>query len=385
MEQYIKVKVGDIKEKAPRQDLYLSDKFIAKSKYIEITEDDVSRFNKWNIKEVFVEAIAAVNNLEDFDKFFQEYKVFKKIYLNCIKRLKNNLTNLKHNNIVALNEIIDVVSELQDIIKRNLNSVLNLLNIQNFNREDEYYVRLTNVSMLSMIIGTTIKFSENRIEKVGLGGMLYDIGMIKVPDKITKKMGALTSEEYKEIQKHTVYGYKIIKNNFRLEDDIAMIPLTHHEYYNGKGYPRGLAGNQIHLYARIIAIAQAIEGMLRNINVHFRKEYSLSEAIREIMRGANIKYDPNIVKAFVSVISIYPVGSIVILNDGRRGFVFSINASFPMRPVIKIVSDNNGNYVEDGETINLLNVSKLFIEHIERNEEFIKEAQEKLFGDDNTR
>lgn len=381
MDKYIKVKVGDIKENCKEQDLYIQNGFLAKSKYIETTDDDIKRFNKWDIKEVFVESKIPLDSLENFDKFMREYKAFRKIYFNCIKRLKTNISNFKQNNIISLGEITDIVAELQDIIKRNLNSVFNLLNIQDLEREDEFYARLVNVSMLAMIIGTTIKFSESRIQKVGLGGILYDIGMIKVPDKITQKMGSLTSDEFKEIQKHTVYGYKIIKNNLRLDDDMAMIPLTHHEYYNGKGYPRGLAGNNIHLYSRIIAIAQSMEGMLRNINVHFRKSYSLPEAVREIMHEAGRKYDPNIVKAFVSVISIYPVGSIVILNDKRRGFVFSVNPSFPMRPVIKIVSDENKKYFEDGDVVNLFNFKEIVIEHIERDELFIKEVLSKLFED----
>ena len=143
-------------------------------------------------------------------------------------------------------------------MERNLNSVLQLFNLSNLPKADEYYIRSLNVSMISMMIGRAMKFSENRVKKLGVGAMLYDIGLTKVPDKILNKLGRFTTEEYNEVKKHTVYGYKIMKNSFRFEEEVALISLAHHELYNGKGYPRGLTGNQIHLYTKIVSISHTL-------------------------------------------------------------------------------------------------------------------------------
>ena len=403
MAKLIKINIQDIKTKAEKKDIYLYNDFLASTGYIDLKEDDMQRFQKWDINEVFMEDNTSLDMevSADFDKFLREYKVFKKIYLNVIKKVRNNLGGYKNNNLVNMNELNEILDEVLDIVNRNLSSVLQLLNLTNLPRADEYYIRSLNVSLISMIIGRAMKFSENRVKKLGIGAILYDIGLVKVPDKILEKIGKFTPEEYTEIKKHTVYGYKILKTSFRFEEDLAMISLMHHEYYNGKGYPRGLSGNQINLYSRIIAIAHAVEKMLKPIriassnaklkdskstfslmleksNENKKKDVSLYDAVKEIIHGANTKYDPNISKTFVSIFTVYPIGSIVLLNDKRKGFVFATNPNFPIRPIIKIVSNENGEFIDDGETINLLETNQLFIAGVDKDNNFLKEVKTKI-------
>ncbi|MEI0446299.1 HD-GYP domain-containing protein [Brachyspira intermedia] len=403
MAKLIKINIQDIKTKAEKKDIYLYNDFLASTGYIDLKEDDMQRFQKWDINEVFMEDNTSLDMevSADFDKFLREYKVFKKIYLNVIKKVRNNLGGYKNNNLVNMNELNEILDEVLDIVNRNLSSVLQLLNLTNLPKSDEYYVRSLNVSLISMIIGRAMKFSENRVKKLGLGAILYDIGLVKVPDKILEKIGKFTPEEYAEIKKHTVYGYKILKTSFRFEEDLAMISLMHHEYYNGKGYPRGLAGNQINLYSKIIAISHAVEKMMKPIRIassnskikdnkstfslmleksseNKKKDISLYYAVKEIIHGANTKYDPNISKTFVSIFTVYPIGSIVILNDKRKGFVFATNPNFPIRPIIKIVSNENGEFIDDGETINLLETNQLFIAGVDKDNNFLKEVKTKI-------
>ena len=403
MAKLIKINIQDIKTKAEKKDIYLYNDFLASTGYIDLKEDDMQRFQKWDINEVFMEDNTSLDMevSADFDKFLREYKVFKKIYLNVIKKVRNNLGGYKNNNLVNMNELNEILDEVLDIVNRNLSSVLQLLNLTGLPRADEYYIRSLNVSLISMIIGRAMKFSENRVKKLGIGAILYDIGLVKVPDKILEKIGKFTPEEYTEIKKHTVYGYKILKTSFRFEEDLAMISLMHHEYYNGKGYPRGLSGNQINLYSRIIAIAHAVEKMLKPIriassnaklkdskstfslmleksNENKKKDVSLYDAVKEIIHGANTKYDPNISKTFVSIFTVYPIGSIVLLNDKRKGFVFATNPNFPIRPIIKIVSNENGEFIDDGETINLLETNQLFIAGVDKDNNFLEEVRTKI-------
>lgn len=372
-------KLNNLKENPQEIDIYLMDTLIARSKYIPLSKEYIDRFEKWDLKDVYINDEVSSDVDEDFDKFLKEYKAVSKIYFNCLARVKKNFNNFKFNNIVNIKEFQDIVSELQDIIRRNPNAMLNIFNIQNFSFEDEFFVRSINVSMLSIMMGMSLKLPSDRLKKLGLGGILYDIGTLRLPDKITKKIGNFTPEEFKEMQKHTVLGYKILKTNFRFEDDIALIPLTHHEYYNGSGYPRGVLGEKIHIYSRIVAIAQALEGMLRNFNRHLSRRCTLSEALKIIMNESGSKYDPKIVQTFVGILSLYPVGTIVVLNDGRRGLIFSSNRQYPMRPVVKIVADSSEQYIEDGEVVNLINVKNVFIKQLENNIKLLEEVQVRIF------
>ena len=395
-----KINVEDIKTKAEKKDIYLYNDFLASTGYIDIKPDDIQRLQKWDLNEVFVEDTTSldIEVSADFDKFLREYKVFKKIYLNIVKKVKNNLGGYKSNNLVNVNELNEIIDEILDIVNRNLGSVLQLLNLSNLPKVDEYYIRSLNVSLISMIIGRAMKFSENRVKKLGVGAMLYDIGLVKVPDKILDKIGRFTTEEYAEVKKHTVYGYKIMKTSFRFEEDLAMISLMHHEYFNGKGYPRGLSGNQINLYSKIVTIAHSVEKMMKPIrisssksksndhkstfslmleksNENKKRDISLYDAVKDIIHGANTKYDPNISKTFVSIFTVYPIGSIVLLNDKRKGMVFATNPNFPIRPIIKILSNENGEFINDGETINLLETNQLFIAGVDRDNNFLQEVK----------
>lgn len=395
MENFAKIKTQDIKSQPERKDIYLDNDFIAISKYIEVKDEDINRLKKWDITEVFIKDLesegATHNSVQDFDKFLREYKVFKNIYLNIIKQTKNNLGNFRHNNLVNMKELNEIIDGLLDIMNRNLNSFIALLSIFNFNKEDFYYVRSLNVAIISLIIGKGMKLSDGILKKLGLGAILYDIGLVKVPEKILNKQYKHTPEEYAEIKKHTVYGYKLMKSNFRFEEEMAAIALEHHEYFNGKGYPRGISGNEIHLYAKIVAIAHEAEKVMKNNRI-LSDEKNLSadkknvekkllfDSVKLIMQGANNKYDPIVSKVFIGIFNVYPVGSVIILNDRRKALVFATNNNFPIRPIIKIMSDENGNFIENGEVINLVENNQIFISGIDRDDKFLEEVNKKILN-----
>ena len=397
MENFAKIKTQDIKSQPERKDIYLDNDFIAISKYIEIKDEDINRLKKWDISEVFIKDLesegATHNSVQDFDKFLREYKVFKNIYLNIIKQTKNNLGNFRHNNLVNMKELNEIIDGLLDIMNRNLNSFIALLSIFNFDKEDFYYVRSLNVAIISLIIGKGMKMSDAILKKLGLGAILYDIGLVKVPEKILNKQYKHTPEEYAEIKKHTVYGYKLMKSNFRFEEEMAAIALEHHEYYNGKGYPREISKNEIHLYAKIVAIAHEAEKVMKNnrilpdeksLNVDKKnvEKKLLFDSVKLIMQGANTKYDPTISKIFVGIFSVYPVGSVVVLKDNRKALVFATNGAFPIRPIIKIVSDENGKLITDGEIVNLVENNQIFINSIDRDDKFLEEVDKKILNKD---
>ena len=396
MENFAKIKTQDIKSQPERKDIYLDNDFIAISKYIEIKDEDINRLKKWDIAEVFIKDLesegATHNSVQDFDKFLREYKVFKNIYLNIIKQTKNNLGNFRHNNLVNRKELNEIIDGLLDIMNRNLNSFIALLSIFNFDKEDFYYVRSLNVAIISLIIGKGMKMSDAILKKLGLGAILYDIGLVKVPEKILNKQYKHTPEEYAEIKKHTVYGYKLMKSNFRFEEEMAAIALEHHEYYNGKGYPREISGNEIHLYARIVTVAHEAEKVMKNnrilpdeksLNADKNAEKKLLfDSVKYIMQGAKIKYDPTISKIFVGIFSVYPVGSVVVLKDSRKALVFATNGAFPIRPIIKIVSDESGKLITDGEVVNLVENNQIFINSIDRDDKFLEEVDKKILNKD---
>ncbi|WP_157145458.1 HD-GYP domain-containing protein [Brachyspira pilosicoli] len=399
MDKITSIKVDDIKTKIDKQDIYIYNGFMAISKYIKSIDEDIKRLKKWDIEEVFIKDSDAnaygYQTPEDFEKFARECLVYKNIYFNILEKVKTSLGDFRYNNIVNISNLKSIIDSILDLINKNMNAAIELLNIENLSRDDYYYIRSLNVSMISLMLGKVMKFPEDKLQKLGLGAILYDIGLIRIQDKVLNKHEQFTPEEYIEIKKHTVFGYKIIKTNFRLEEEITVIPLEHHEHYNGKGYPRGISGNQIHLYPKIVAVAHSLEKILKPIRilrdskrtptyakivngVKTVENKTLSDAVREIIKGANIKFDPIIAKLVVGTFSVYPVGTVVVLNDNRKGLVFATNISYPIRPIIKIVSDENDNFIEDGEVINLIETNKLLISGVDKDSNILEEVKSRL-------
>ncbi|MFA5526351.1 MAG: HD domain-containing phosphohydrolase [Acholeplasmataceae bacterium] len=153
------------------------------------------------------------------------------------------------------------------------------------------------VSQLSYVIGLAIGLSEDSLKELKLAGMYHDIGKIAIPDAILDKPDALTNEEYEIMKTHTEVGYNIL----RAADEysrLAEYALSHHERWDGKGYPRGLKGDEIPLFSRIINLADSFDAMTSNRS--YRHKMTKDAAVEEIIRHAGKQFDPELARLFVT-------------------------------------------------------------------------------------
>jgi len=152
-----------------------------------------------------------------------------------------------------------------------------------------------NVSVIAEMIAQELSLSKNEIKEIKTSGLMHDIGKIAIDLKILEKNSQLSKEEWKEIRKHPETGYQILRsiNEF---GKIADYTLSHHERWDGKGYPRGLKHTEIPLQARIIAIADAFDAMVQDRV--FRDGISKEKALEEIKNNSGTQFDPELVKLF---------------------------------------------------------------------------------------
>jgi len=160
-------------------------------------------------------------------------------------------------------------------------------------REERHSERVGEVAQK---IGAAIGFSETEIGKLKLIGHLHDIGKIAIEDGILNKEGRLTEKEKVEIQRHPDVGYRILSATSEMMD-LADCVLAHHERWDGKGYPRGLSGEQIPIEARIIALADSYDAM--SSERPYRKALNEEVILYEIRKNAGYQFDPDIAKIFV--------------------------------------------------------------------------------------
>jgi HD-GYP domain-containing protein (c-di-GMP phosphodiesterase class II) len=156
------------------------------------------------------------------------------------------------------------------------------------------------VSRYSMAIADAIGLSESRIERIGFAAQLHDVGKLMVPASIITKPGKLTAEEWAEMQTHTTKGRTLLSILPALSDarDVAA---SHHERWDGKGYPDGLAGEHIPLAARIVTLADSYDAMTSNRP--YRAALSPEEAAKEVRAASGAQFDPTVVQAFLTVLS----------------------------------------------------------------------------------
>ena len=155
------------------------------------------------------------------------------------------------------------------------------------------------VSRGAGMIARQIGMRTDRVEAVRFAGMLHDVGKLGVPTKVLQKEGRLTEEEYAAIQLHPMRGLEIVREIGFLNEALTGI-MHHHERMDGRGYPMGLAGNEIPEFARIIAVADAFDSMTSTRA--YRKATRIGDAIAELRKGADAQFDPKLVDAFIAAL-----------------------------------------------------------------------------------
>ncbi|MFC6878575.1 MULTISPECIES: HD-GYP domain-containing protein [Actinomadura] len=162
----------------------------------------------------------------------------------------------------------------------------------------DYYTRghSERVSRGSVMIAQEIGMRADRVEAIRYAGMLHDVGKLGVPTKVLQKSGSLTEEEFAAIQLHPMRGLEIVREIGFLDEALAGI-MHHHEKMNGRGYPMGLAGDEIPEFARVISVADAFDSMTSTRS--YRAARTIEEAVEELRRGMGDHFDPAIVEAFL--------------------------------------------------------------------------------------
>ncbi|MDZ4195888.1 MAG: PAS domain S-box protein [Candidatus Izemoplasmatales bacterium] len=165
------------------------------------------------------------------------------------------------------------------------------------NKYFEEQVHSTSVSRYCRLIGEQLHLPERDLAELALAGKLHDIGKIAIPDDVLKKPGKLSVEEWKVMMDHTINGYEILRAADEYSD-LATYALTHHERIDGRGYPNGLAGNDIPLFSRIICIADAFEAMTSDRV--YKKAIKMTEAIQELIKHSGTQFDEELVSIFIN-------------------------------------------------------------------------------------
>lgn len=256
------------------------------------------------------------------------------------------------------------VSKLQKVFRSLIqeikkdNKVLNLLtNIYIHN--DYIFSHSVNVTIYSLAIAAKLGYDDKKLEEIAIGGMLHDIGKIMIPPEILNKPGKLIPEEYDIMKKHTEFGFDILRKQSSISLLSAHCAYQHHEKLDGTGYPRNLKGNQIHPYAKIVAVADVFDALTSNRA--YRKAMLPHEALEVLFAETNTHFDHDVIQAFQKSVATYPEGVTVKLSTGETGVVVKYNFHVPGRPVVRVIKDPKGNDLAQPYDLDLSNCLTVMI------------------------
>ena len=281
-------------------------------------------------------------------------------YIDLIERLDKICEDIASNVPVEARSIDNITSRLLQSVREQRNSFIGYIlggEIKGF----EVAKSLVNSAILSALIALELKMSNHKVMQVVTGALLHDVGMLRLPKEIIEKKGGLSAAELQRIQSHPLYAHKIVTKELLYAEDVGLIVLQHHERWDGEGYPRRLSGTAIDMGARIVSVADAFEAMVSK--KPYRNSMMGYQAMKNLLSDNLRRFDPDVIKAFIQTMGIYPIGSIILLNNGALARVVEVQASAPLRPTIKILVDETGNIFkqDEGDTIELLVEKSLFI------------------------
>ncbi|MCC7257231.1 MAG: HD-GYP domain-containing protein [Gammaproteobacteria bacterium] len=236
---------------------------------------------------------------------------------------------------VDVEKVQAAVQPVVDSILRNQDAMAWLVYLRK--REEYAHHHSVACAVWAVILGRHLGFERQGLETLAMGGMLLDIGKARLPDSLLQRDSELSPAEYEAVKKHVHYGVEMVRLTPGINADVLDMIGGHHERADGSGYPRGLKGADIPVFARIGGLVDCYDAMISHRP--WARARSPYDAVREINALAGVQFQPEMVEQFVQALGMFPTGSIVETNTGEVGIVIEQNRVRRLRPVVMLVLD----------------------------------------------
>ncbi len=267
----------------------------------------------------------------------EEYGRASTAHESARKLTRSFMDDVRLGNSINITEVKKTVSECVSSILRNPDAMMWIAKIR---KKDDYTAEHSlNVGLLAITFGRHLGASEEELNKLGLAGMLHDVGKMRIPDAVLNKEGKLTPEEFNIMKQHARYGRDVLMADKNLDHFVVDVAYAHHEALDGSGYPRNIKASGISDFTRMITICDVYDA-ITSYRVYKDGQSSLV-ALKILYQNKGTKFDDRLVTEFISCIGLYPPGSVVELNSGQVGIVISTNYRNRHLPKILVVRDEN--------------------------------------------
>lgn len=334
------------------KDIYGSTDTILMVSGMVLKKEYIERLKQLNVDYVYIE--------DGFSRESAEQETIeKRIKQQCQETIESVYERYSYCGDVELKELTSVASKVIFEVLKEPNVLYSVESVRQ--KHETVYTHSLNVCALAVLVALKLGLDKSQIDNIAIGSLIHDIGYMYLDTPEKTDYFAKDSDKNRNIvKKHVVYGYTEVENETWLSKKAKNIILSHHEYYNGTGYPLRLSGDDIDIETKVVTICNEFERMLYNPE----KTVKSHEAIEYIIVQSGIKFDPEVVEAFSASVARFPNGTSIITSEGEVGVVVRQNLNFPTRPVIHILRDKNGEKLAAPIERNLLKDLSLFIDEI---------------------
>lgn len=286
--------------------------------------------------ETHVGGIAMPNSIEyTFEKRSNadEFDYAEKIISQSREAVTSMFNEARMGRVTEIEKAGVLVDQITVSVIRNQHALVALSRLKN--TDDYTYMHSVAVCAMMIALARQLKLSDDEVRICGKAGLLHDIGKMFVPIEILNKPGRLTETEFETVRHHPQAGYELLLRVSGLPAIALDVCLHHHERYDGAGYPYGLRGTGISLYARMGAICDVYDAITSNRS--YKAGWCPAESLRRMADWTKQgQFDPTLFAAFVKCVGIYPIGTLLKLKSGRLAVVMDVGKSL-LRPVVKVL------------------------------------------------
>ncbi|MCK4793232.1 MAG: HD domain-containing protein [Desulfobacteraceae bacterium] len=267
--------------------------------------------------------------------------------LDSIKEVAEKITSQKK---AGVRKALRVIQNMVDLVMEDESIVLGISTIRDY--DDYTFTHSINVAILSMCLGRRIGVSRTSLNRLGICGLFHDLGKLDIPVEIIRLPRKLSKSEFDVVKKHTIYSVaQIIKLQAArgLKSKILLPPFEHHMKYDLSGYPQTPQRKPVSLFGRILTITDVFDAITSPRSYRFTA-LTQDQALGYMLSRSGTDFDPILLKAFINMLGIYPIGSLLELDTGELALVMhNGNATDGTRPrVMLLAADGNGDYSKAG-------------------------------------
>ena len=278
-----------------------------------------------------------------------ELEKSRKVHSEANKIVHNIMQDVRLGKQIELEQVDPMVEQMTSSIFRNKDALLSLCKIKN--KDDYTFLHSVSIGALLISFARALNLDRNIIQLLGVGGMLHDIGKMKVPDEVLNKPGKLTEEEFLLMKSHVVHSRIILEETPGIVQVSLDVAAQHHERFDGSGYPLGLKGSEMSVYGQMASIVDVYDAITSDRCYH--KGMEPTDALRKMFEWSKFHFNPELVHAFVRTIGIYPVGTLVMLESGKIGIVVEQREKNLAQPLVRIVFNARKGYYLKPEDVDL--------------------------------